>query len=392
MMRTASWSCSGRIVSALRLSLASRRTHAQVAAQPVPAGVAPSPGLVDHVADPPPDVAGVGAGRARRRAPAARRRARSSRSAGVDAADSRGERAQVVRAPRRRDDRRARRGVVGGLPPDRPPAAVASPFVQLDVAAAVQRACAARRRAPARRWGRRPRASASMRWRISVVAYTTELFSARYGMSRAPQRRLERRAARCAPGAARRCRPDGTARSSPSSSSTGHRSASAVATASATSAASRRRISSAFFDAEVVVLVERRSTVTEPWSRWWRRSAASSALVGGLYVGFARRSRSTNTPLTQSMTGRDDRKLADSDSRSAPIWSPARRYCGDVGATESVDRLLRVADDEQPARQRPERPPVAPAATDRRDRLPAARRSRAGSGRCPGTRRAGCVR
>ena len=60
----------------------------------------------------------------------------------------------------------------------------------------------------------------------------------------------------------------------------------------------------------------------------------------------------------------------------------------DVGAAEAVDRLLRVADDEELARHRRHLAPVA----RRRDRRPrAAAGSRPGAGRCPGTRRRRCA-
>ena len=87
MIRTASWSRSGRIVSLARPSLAWYARPAQVPADAPPAGVGPRPGLVDDVAHPPPHVAGVGPGRAPSPAPGARRRCASSSSAGVDAAD-----------------------------------------------------------------------------------------------------------------------------------------------------------------------------------------------------------------------------------------------------------------------------------------------------------------
>ena len=67
--------------------------------------------------------------------------------------------------------------------------------------------------------------------------------------------------------------------------------------------------------------------------------------------------------------------------------SCARRYMRDVGPAEPVDRLLRVADDEQRTRRGTSTSrPVVLRRPRRRRRC--ARRSRSGSGRCPGTRRA----
>ena len=64
---------------------------------------------------------------------------------------------------------------------------------------------------------------------------------------------------------------------------------------------------------------------------------------------------SPNTPLTQSMTAVVERKLADSTSRVGADLVGGGEVHGDVGPAEAVDRLLRVADDEQPAGQRAQR-------------------------------------
>ena len=50
--------------------------------------------------------------------------------------------------------------------------------------------------------------------------------------------------------------------------------------------------------------------------------------------------------------------MADSTSTSAPICDGRPHVLGDVGAAEAVDRLLGIADDEQPTRKRPESVPV----------------------------------
>ena len=68
-----------------------------------------------------------------------------------------------------------------------------------------------------------------------------------------------------------------------------------------------------------------------------------------------------NTSLAKLDHGRVDGSWR-SAAVSAPIWSAAREVLRDVGAAESVDRLLRVADDEQPPgrrRGRASRPPAA---------------------------------
>ena len=97
--------------------------------------------------------------------------------------------------------------------------------------------------------------------------------------------------------------------------------------------------------------------------------------------------------LTQSMTGATVRKLVVSSTTPPPSGRSGRaaaRNVRDVGPAEPVDRLLRVADDEQLARRRPARRPSARCrprrCAGRRRRC--ARRARSGSGRCPGTRRA----
>ena len=73
---------------------------------------------------------------------------------------------------------------------------------------------------------------------------------------------------------------------------------------------------------------------------------------------------SRNTWLTNSITGRAVRKLRVRWRGAAPNAERAREERGDVGAAEAVDRLLRVADDEQaPGIDRRARPTAGRAAS-----------------------------
>ena len=101
---------------------------------------------------------------------------------------------------------------------------------------------------------------------------------------------------------------------------------------------------------DVVVEPSAPRTWTVPWSREPGRQASSGPYAGcTLGSGWM---TSPNTPLTQSMTASVERKLAESTSRSRADLIGGGEVHGDVGAPEPVDRLLRVADDEQPAGNR----------------------------------------
>ncbi len=72
-----------------------------------------------------------------------------------------------------------------------------------------------------------------------------------------------------------------------------------------------------------------------------------------------------NTSLTQSITGRVERKFADSRRVVGADLVGGAEVLRDVGAPEPVDRLLRVADDEQPPGERLQLAPRVAARTAR---------------------------
>ncbi len=93
-----------------------------------------------------------------------------------------------------------------------------------------------------------------------------------------------------------------------------------------------------------------------PWSRWWGRQTSSGWYAG--WTSGCSTISSENTWLTQSITAADERKLALSSAGLGADLLGGAEVLGDVGAPEAVDRLLRVADDEQPFRVWPELSPV----------------------------------
>ena len=168
----------------------------------------------------------------------------------------------------------------------------------------------------------------------------------------------------------------------PSSSRTSHeRSCTAVAMIDATAPASERRTSPTF-----AFSITHGTTLTESSpgasnSGWCTRSTYS-----GWTFGSAAMSRS-KTSFTHSMIGRDGAEVLHDVAR-LPVEDALLHGVvdADVGATEAVDRLLRVADDEEAAGPRLRVTPVARVAIGR---------TTAGSappagGRCPGTRRRRC--
>ena len=98
-------------------------------------------------------------------------------------------------------------------------------------------------------------------------------------------------------------------------------------------------------------------------------------------------------PVDDRVAGAEVGRELDHAAASAPKRSRGRQERGDVGPAEPVDRLLRVADDEQVAGRDRRRSSHGAArvggARGRRRRC--GRRARSGSGRCPGTRRAGAA-
>ena len=321
----------------------------QVAAHAASAGVGPRPGLVDDVAHPPPDVAGVGPGeRGLEHAPLV-----------DDAVEQLGRRRRGrrrVAIERDVGDRRADR-MVGRAPPaasangfQRPPAAL--PVVQLDVAAAVQRRAQG---GDERQLVGRVGGGAQRQQQVADLRRDVDdrrvLGAVRDGEARRAPPRAS--AATCGPGAARRCRRRRHGRSPPSPSPTGQPSRERgghgggddgrLALAQHLRRRRRRRSWSA-----------RAEHVTVPWSR--RPGPA----------GVERDVRRLHVGLGLDDLGEHAVDPVDDGRRSSGSWPtaprarrrPGRRrprYIGDVGAPEAVDRLLRVADDEQPAGERPQR-------------------------------------
>ena len=245
----------------------------------------------------------------------------------------------------------------------------------------------ARRSAPARRWNRRRRAAPASRggsrW------WCTRPSCSRPGRGCRGRPSADSSAASDVRAGSRIVMSPGRhSRSSCVSwSVTSQRSCSAVATASAASAASRQRRSSAF------ARCSPRSACSPTPIRLHRavlemvRTAGGERLVCRLRVGLG-----LDQPPEHVVDPLDHRRRrAEVGAQRGAVGTDligGAQVLGDVGAPEPVDRLLRVADDEQPAGKRRELGPVGVPGRGRRERPPAEPRSRAGSDRCPGTRRA----
>ncbi len=172
--------------------------------------------------------------------------------------------------------------------------------------------------------------------------------------------------------------------SCPTTASVLHPSSRAVTMARATSAASRSRTSAA-----------RQAVVGGRPEHRDRRAGGRAgavvveALVGGLSAGVL-----GDEPLEHRVDPVEDGRAGAEVRRQRDVAAedlPRPQVHADVGPPEPVDRLLRVADDEdRPGRDR-RRPPSARRRRPRRRRC--GRRSRSGWGRCPGTRRGagGCT-
>ena len=119
------------------------------------------------------------------------------------------------------------------------------------------------------------------------------------------------------------------------------------------------------------------------------RRSAPRAVYGGWASPSPSPMSAPNTSLTQArIDGHRPEVLAQVDDAVAEARSARAVQSAMSAPPEAVDRLLRVADEEELAPARARRRPSVPAAASGRRRR-GRRRSRPGAGRCPGTRRRG---
>ena len=303
---------------------------------------------------------------------------RSSRSAGVAVADVAGDRRTWAIAAATGCSASPSGGSANRL--QRPPAG--APVVAARRRCSRTAACAGWRRAPASSVGSAAARSASSRSRISGARYTTDAFSARYGTARRGERRLEHRQRR-----ARRQQHGDVARPARAQPAVAVADRPALAQRGGDGGGDRRGLALAQLlgvDVVAVVVVGAEHVDRAVVARL--RPAGVERAVRRLHAGLGLDDVAEHAvdPVDDGRRGAEVGRQHLARRRRSGRRRRGRRRCrrGGTGRSTASGRRRRTA-----GRGAGAEPPGRPAG--RPGRRSAARRSRAGSGRCPGTRRAG---